>query len=147
MLQFVSQVQKRVSALFGSFGDVERKFISAKAKGWIFMTEEKDSPVETQPKQETENEKQIYCNAVVRKYGNSFWVCCSRCTHKLGKIAAVDEYMAKSAFEFQVKCTSCKAINVVNAKIPVELPVAREKCAADENDDCDAFKDNQEITT
>lgn len=84
---------------------------------------------------------------LVRKYGNSFWVCCSRCTHKLGKIAAVDEYMSKSAFEFQVKCTSCKAINVVNAKIPVELPVASEKCAADDNDDCDAFKDNQEITT
>lgn len=41
MLQFVSHVQKRVSALFGSFGDVERKFISAKAKGWIFMAEEK----------------------------------------------------------------------------------------------------------
>lgn len=42
----------------------------------------------------------------------------------------------------------CKAINVVNAKIPVELPVAREKCAADENDDGpDAFNDNQEITT
>lgn len=61
--------------------------------------------------------------------------------------AAVDEYMSKSAFEFQVKCTSCKAINVVNAKIPVELPVASEKCAADDNDDCDAFKDNQEITT
>jgi len=101
-----------------------------------FMTEEKDLQIATQPiKQETENEKQIYCNAVVRKYGNSFWVCCSRCTHKLGKIVAVDEYMSKSAFEFQVKCTSCKAINIVNAKTPVELPVAREKCAADESDD------------
>lgn len=61
-----------MSALFGSFGGAERKLISAKAKGWIFMAEEKDSPVATQPKQETENEKQIYCNAVVRKYGNSF---------------------------------------------------------------------------
>lgn len=36
MLQFVSHAQKRVSALFGSFGDAEYKSISAKAKGWIY---------------------------------------------------------------------------------------------------------------
>ena len=62
------------------------------------------------------------CNAVVRQYGDAFWVCCSKCTHKLGKIINVDEFMSQSAFEFQVKCTSCKMINIVNAKTPVEVP-------------------------
>ena len=61
------------------------------------------------------------CDAVVRQYGDAFWVCCSKCTHKLGKIINVDEFMSQSAFEFQVKCTSCKPPNIVNAKTPVEV--------------------------
>lgn len=41
------------------------------------------------------------CDAVVRQYGDAFWVCCSKCTHKLGKIINVDEFMSQAHLNFR----------------------------------------------
>lgn len=41
------------------------------------------------------------------------WACCTRCSHKLGKINSY-EALKESNFSIEIKCQSCKWINTVS---------------------------------
>jgi len=41
------------------------------------------------------------------------WACCTRCSHKLGKINSY-EALKDSNFSIEIKCQSCKWINTVS---------------------------------
>lgn len=41
------------------------------------------------------------------------WACCTRCSHKLGKINSY-EALKESDFSIEIKCQSCKWINTIS---------------------------------
>ena len=43
------------------------------------------------------------------------WACCTRCSHKLGKINSY-EALKESNFSIEIKCQSCKWINTVSKR-------------------------------
>lgn len=101
----------------------------------LFMVNENIEKSTIQPQKEDLKGNKAF----IKQVGNNYWICCGRCTHKLGKITKADEMIARSNFEIQIKCSSCKTINVVNCDTPVIYESQKQadlQAACDMDEDC-----------